>query len=149
MAPEADRGGEKRYLVRLGERRGGGIYYRQPHYPGIYEWRAFAQRDACRMTRAEAEEMRDAAAKPTNGGDALPWRIVRLISRAEAVERASRGAYLRALEDVASMLDRCAQTQDHAAWEAAQAGLTALVAKHETVAGSYRLAARSAREMGR
>lgn len=76
-----------------------------------------------------------------------PVRMRRLISRAEAIARAERKARREALEDAAAMLDRCAQSQDHAAWEAAQAGLSALVAKHETVAGSYRLSAKSIREM--
>ncbi len=120
--------GEKRWVVlSVGGR-----------YVGHGGARPLRQRDAMRMAKESADEW-----------EADGYEIRRLISRSEAVERASRAAYMRALEDVASMLDRCAQTQDHAAWEAAQAGLTALVAKHETVAGSYRLAARSAREMGR
>lgn len=112
-------------------------------YEGPRRW-TDKQRRARRHTLERARRVRD------------QWRadgfahvsIVRLITRAEAVSRAERRGYLRALGDVASILERCAQSQDHAAWEAAQAGLTALVAKHETVACAYRLAAKTAKEAG-
>lgn len=100
-----------RWVVRLGKQRGAGIYYRQPRFPGIYEWRAFTQRDAHRMTRVEAEDMKRAAAKPTNGGDPLHWRVVRLVSRAEAVERMR----LRTLEEARQIVSAAPNQQ--AAWD--------------------------------
>lgn len=124
--------GEARWVVREGQVRRCGSYW--SNGPNQQWW---VHATAMKMDREKAERL----------AKALGGRIVRLVSRAEAIARAERKARREALEDAAAMLDRCAQSQDHAAWEAAQAGLSALVAKHETVAGSYRLSAKSIREM--
>ena len=99
---------ERRYVVRVGKVRGDGIYLRdmnsQPNHD-VYEWRTWKQANALRMTREDAESRRRAAANPTNGGDPLELRVVRIISRAEAVARERERVRVKTLEGAAARLD--------------------------------------------
>lgn len=82
----------ERWVVRQGAERGKGGY-RKPWLSPTMRWQLFQQDGAWFYDAATARHCADNC-----GG-----RVVRLVSRAEAVERASRAAYLKALEDVDSL----------------------------------------------
>lgn len=82
-----------RWVVRYGMDRGSGSYWHASIDDALDQW--WVRSTASKMGREEAERVRDHRRAAGH-----PCRIVRLVSRAEAVER----AYLRALDDVVSML---------------------------------------------